>query len=159
MQETYYFCSVERQELSNLKLFVMKTKFYRCRVCGNIVTKLHDSGVGPYCCSQPMEELRANTEDASHEKHVPVLTKTDDSHLMVRVGADPHPMTDEHHIMFIYLETRDKKGNHEGHFVLLDKTGEPMKEFCACSGEVVALYAYCNLHGLWCQNFEEPKKR
>lgn len=136
----------------------MKTKFYRCPICGNIVTKLHDSGIGPYCCSRPMDELRPNTEDASGEKHVPVVSKIDYSHVLVRVGSELHPMTDEHHIMFIFLETRNKNGDHEGHFVLLNKTDEPKKEICVCSSDVVAVYAYCNKHGLWSQVLGEPDK-
>ena len=45
-------------------------KFMRCKLCGNIVTYLHASGVTPVCCGQDMVELTANTEDAATEKHV-----------------------------------------------------------------------------------------
>ena len=48
-------------------------KFFRCDKCGNIVTKLVDSGAPLSCCGQPMTELVPNTVDAATEKHVPVI--------------------------------------------------------------------------------------
>ena len=53
-------------------------KFYKCNKCGNVVLAAVDSGVVPFCCGEKMEELVANTVDASTEKHVPVVEKIDD---------------------------------------------------------------------------------
>ena len=39
----------------------MKTRFLRCKHCGNIVGMIHDAGVPVVCCGQPMEELVPNT--------------------------------------------------------------------------------------------------
>jgi len=50
------------------------SKFYICSHCGNIVEKVHDSGVPVMCCGQKMEPLVPNTVEASGEKHLPVLT-------------------------------------------------------------------------------------
>lgn len=136
----------------------METKFYRCEVCGNVVTKLHDSGVGPYCCSRAMEELKPNTEEAAVEKHLPVAIAKDGTHFEVKVGSEPHPMTEQHHIMFLYLETKDKEGHQGGHFVLIGKDKEAKYDFVACSEDVVSVYAYCNLHGLWKQTFRKESK-
>ncbi|HKM13088.1 MAG TPA: desulfoferrodoxin family protein [Bacteroidales bacterium] len=91
-----------------------------------------------------MEQLIAHTEDAGGEKHVPVVTKLDDCTIKVEVGSVPHPMLPEHHIAFIYLETEDG-----GARVGLPHDGKPEAEFCTCSGKPVAVYEYCNLHGLW----------
>ena len=55
----------------------MAVKFYRCRYCGNVIEKVVDSKVPVVCCGEKMEELVANTVDASVEKHVPVVTKLD----------------------------------------------------------------------------------
>ena len=54
-----------------------KLVFYRCSVCGNVAVKLVDSGVPMVCCGRPMNEIKANTTDASQEKHVPVYVTAD----------------------------------------------------------------------------------
>jgi superoxide reductase len=129
--------------------------FSKCNICGNITVKLVNSGVKMVCCGQPMEEMVPNTVDASVEKHVPVVTKIDDCTLKIEVGSAPHPMTPEHHIVFIYIETENG-----GEHVILDETGtearsassaepKPEAEFCVCKDKPVAAYEYCNLHGLW----------
>ena len=32
-------------------------KFYKCNTCGNVITKLVDSGVPVVCCGEKMQEL------------------------------------------------------------------------------------------------------
>ncbi|MBQ5605791.1 MAG: desulfoferrodoxin, partial [Prevotella sp.] len=76
----------------------MATKFYKCSHCGNVIIKAVDSGVRVVCCGKPMEELVANTVEASTEKHLPVVTRVDDNHIKVDVGSVAHPMMPEHHI-------------------------------------------------------------
>lgn len=120
----------------------MATKFYKCEHCGNVVVKVVDSGVPVVCCGEKMKELVANTVDASQEKHVPVVTRLDDCTLKVEVGSVPHPMTLEHHIAFIYVET-------ENGGIRVDLTDKPEAVVCTCTGKPVAVYEYCNLHGLW----------
>ena len=120
----------------------MATKFFKCKHCGNVIVKTVDSGVPVVCCGEKMEELVANTVDASQEKHVPVVTKVDDCTIKVNVGSVEHPMTPEHHIAFIYVETK-----HGGQLVKL--TDKPEAVFCTCADKPVAVYEYCNLHGLW----------
>lgn len=127
----------------------MKVKFYRCPVCGNIITKMHDGGIIPVCCGKEMQELKANVTDGKQEYHVPVVEKTDDCHLQVKIGKEPHPMSKEHHIGWIFLETCDKDGHHGGRFVWLENDDKPEHTFCVCPTKVVNVYEYCNLHGLW----------
>ena len=47
----------------------MKSKFYICRHCGNLIGMVNDSGVPVVCCGEPMKALVPNTVDASGEKH------------------------------------------------------------------------------------------
>lgn len=120
----------------------MKTKFFRCSHCGNVIVKVVDAGVPVVCCGEPMQELIPNTVDASIEKHVPVVTRIDDCSIKVEVGSVPHPMLPEHHIAFIYLET-------ENGGIRVDLTDKPEAVICTCTNKPVAVYEYCNLHGLW----------
>lgn len=122
----------------------MATKFYKCPHCGNVIVKFVDSGVVPVCCGEPMQELNPRAQDGAAEKHVPQVTKVDDCTLKVEVGSVPHPMTPEHHISFIYAETKDG-----GQLVQLDPSAPAVAEVCNCKSPVTAVYEYCNLHGLW----------
>lgn len=120
----------------------MAVKFYRCRHCGNVIVKFVDSSVPVVCCGEKMQELVAGTVEASLEKHLPVVTKIDDCKIRVDVGSVPHPMTPEHHIAFIYVET-------ENGGIRIDLKDKPEAVFCVCADKPVAVYEYCNLHGLW----------
>lgn len=122
----------------------MATKFFLCSTCGNVVVKAIDSGVGIVCCGNQMKELLPGTTDGSMEKHVPVVEHVDDRTVRVKVGSAPHPMIREHHIVFIYLETE-----HGGQIQYLDPEGPAEAVFCGCKDKPVAVYAYCNIHGLW----------
>ncbi len=119
-------------------------KFYRCEHCGNIVIKLHDSGVPVVCCGQPMTELVPGATDGAYEKHVPAVT-VDGSVIKVQVGEVEHPMMEEHYIQFIVLETST------GYQIKNLKAGDrPVAEFTLAAGDkAIAVYEYCNLHGLW----------
>ena len=118
------------------------TKFFKCRHCGNVVEKVVDSGVAVVCCGEKMEELIPNTVDASGEKHIPVVTKIDDCTIKVEVGSVAHPMLPEHHIAFIYVET-------ENGGIRVNLSDKPEAVICTCSSKPIAVYEYCNLHGLW----------
>ncbi len=118
--------------------------FYLCEKCGNVIEMVSPSGVPVVCCGQKMTKLVAGTTDASREKHVPEVS-VNENKVEVCVGAVIHPMTEEHSIQFIYLETN--KGVKR---VNLTPSDEPKATFVLDSDEVaVAVYEYCNLHGLW----------
>jgi len=118
-------------------------KFFICKVCGNIIGLIHDSGVPMACCGQPMTLLEANTVDASREKHVPVVS-INENEVKVTIGSVLHPKTEEHHIEWIYLQT-EKGGQRK-----CVKVGEePEVTFTLFDDRPVAAFAYCNLHGLW----------
>ena len=116
--------------------------FFRCNVCGNLVGLIQDGGGKLVCCGTEMEHLIANTVDASHEKHVPVVQKNGNE-LTVTVGSALHPMIPEHHIVWIAVVGGDKTQR-----ISLDPTGHPGATFMT-EGSEVTVYAYCNLHGLW----------
>ncbi len=120
----------------------MAIKSDNCRHCGNVIVKLVDSRVNVVCCGEQMQELVPNTVDASNEKHVPVVKWIDEFTIQVKVGSEPHPMLPEHHIAFVYVETE-----HGGvHVNLKDK---PEAVISPGDEKPVAVYEYCNLHGLW----------
>lgn len=120
----------------------MATKFYKCAHCGNVIEKVVDSGVPVVCCGQKMEELIPNTVDASGEKHVPVVTWLDEHRIKVEVGSVHHPMLPEHHIAFVYVET-------ENGGIRVNLKDTPVAEVYISDTKPVAVYEYCNLHGLW----------
>lgn len=121
----------------------MSVKFLKCSVCGNLVEVINESGVPMICCGKPMEEIPANTVDASQEKHVPVVTIVGDE-VTVNVGSVEHPMIPEHSILWVCLEGKETVQKK-----YLTPDMKPEAKF-KLSGDVpVAAYAYCNLHGLW----------
>ncbi|MBR5368569.1 MAG: desulfoferrodoxin [Lachnospiraceae bacterium] len=122
----------------------MEQKFYRCEHCGNIIAMVKNSGVPVVCCGEKMKEIVPGTVDASLEKHVPVF-EVKDNVVYVTVGAVAHPMEEKHFIEWISLQTN--AGNQRK---VLKPGTEPKAAFAICEGETVeAVYAYCNLHGLW----------
>ncbi len=121
----------------------MKSKFFICRHCGNLAGLIRDAGVPMMCCGQKMEALVPNTTEAAGEKHLPVVT-VEGNTVKVNVGAVNHPMLAEHFIEWVYVET--DKG---GHRVALKPDAAPSVTVVLTDEKPVAVYAYCNLHGLW----------
>ena len=122
----------------------MEMKFYQCAHCGQIVAIVKKTGAPVICCGEPMKEIVPGTTDAAVEKHVPVFEVNGDV-VKVKIGSVEHPMLEAHYIEWIALQT--KQGNQRKAL----KPGEaPEACFKICDGdEVVAVYEYCNLHGLW----------
>lgn len=118
-------------------------KFFLCKHCGNLVGLVNNAGVPMICCGEEMTELVPNTTDAAQEKHVPVVT-VDGNRVTVFIGSAVHPMTPEHSIKWIYLETK-----HGGQRKNLAPNQEPKAVFLLEDDEPIAAFAYCNLHGLW----------
>ena len=122
----------------------MEQKFFKCGICGNIIAKVKDSGVPVMCCGKPMAEIIAGEVEASKEKHIPTY-EVDGNKVIVNVGSVAHPMGEDHLIEWVSIQT--KQGNQRK---LLKANGEPKVCFSICEGDSVeAVYAYCNLHGLW----------
>ena len=120
-----------------------ETKFYICEHCGNIIGVIHDAGVPMMCCGQKMTKLEAGTVEASREKHIPVV-KYENSLVTVNIGSVDHPMVPEHSIEWVYLQT-DRGGQRKN----LAPGEAPAVTFAVADEKPLAVYAYCNLHGLW----------
>ena len=125
-----------------------KQKFFICKHCGNMVGLIRDRGVPMVCCGDEMTELVPNTVEASTEKHLPVAAVSGDR-VDVSVGSVPHPMEEAHNIVFVYVET--ERG---GQRKCLKVGEEPAVSFVFSDDKPVAVYAYCNLHGLWKTSIE-----
>lgn len=96
------------------------------------------------CCNVPMGLILPNTSEGASEKHLPVVERNGNE-IVVKVGSVMHPMSEEHSIDWVYLET--VKGCQR---VNLSKNEEPVARFVVAEGdEPVAAYAFCNLHGFW----------
>ena len=112
-------------------------RFYQCKECGLLVLPFNGKEI------PGLTELVPNTVDASGEKHLPVVRAEGDK-LIARIGSVDHPMVPEHFIQWVFVET--DKGIHR-----LDlQPGEAPEAVFSIPGEKpVAVYEYCNLHGLW----------
>ena len=121
----------------------MDTKILVCPVCGQIIEVVKDKNIPIVCCGKPMEELKANTVDASQEKHVPVVEISGDT-VNVKVGSAAHPMEEDHYIEWIYVVTE------QGVFARCLKPGEAPEATIDLQGQTpISVFEYCNKHGLW----------
>ena len=118
-------------------------QFFICKTCGNLVVYIINKGPHIVCCGSEMSELVANTVEASVEKHLPDVTVSGNE-VHVAVGSVLHPMEEAHHITFVYVVT-ERGGQRKP----LKIGEEPKVSFCFTGDKPVAVYAYCNLHGLW----------
>ncbi|MEI8356373.1 MAG: desulfoferrodoxin [Deltaproteobacteria bacterium] len=115
---------------------------YKCEICGNIVEVVHGGGGELVCCNQPMKLMLENSVEASLEKHVPVIEKSDNLR-KVKVGSIPHPMEEKHYIEWIEIVVEGKSCRQ-----YLKPGDLPERSFNLADKEITAR-AYCNLHGLW----------
>jgi len=121
-------------------------KYYICEKCGNLHEVVYDSKVNPVCCGQKMTKLEAGVQEASHEKHIPVVS-VNGNLVKIDVGSVAHPMSAEHSILWVSLKT--DKGVYRKY---LEVGSAPVVSFALVDEKPLAAYAYCNLHGLWKQD-------
>ena len=122
----------------------MELQFLKCPRCGQMVLTIKNKPCDVHCCGVPLEILVPGTSDGAHEKHVPVFTR-EGNQVSVKIGEVAHPMMEAHYIEWIALESK------EGMQLKNLKPGEAPEAVFALSeeDEVIAVYEYCNLHGLW----------
>ena len=119
-------------------------RFFVCKHCGNIIAFVHASGAPVTCCGDVMQEIVPNSTDAAQEKHVPVI-EVSGNVVTVTVGSAAHPMTAEHYMQWISLESAEGNQRKE-----LKPGSAPKAVFVLNDGDKpMAAFAYCNLHGLW----------
>lgn len=116
----------------NVSANILRSKFYVCPVCGNIIRTTGDTVIS--CCGITLPPLEAEETDATHEIK---LEKVEDEYYL----TVNHEMTKTHFISFVAHLTSDKvnfvkfypEGNAETRMQLRGKGW---------------LYLYCNRHGL-----------
>lgn len=124
-------------------IIVMEERFYLCNTCGNVLFTAVASGIVPHCCGKQMLELKPNVQEGSEEHHLPTVEYLGDWGIQVKVGKEPHPMTCEHSIKFVCVKTT------LGYIIRYLNCDESPSVTIHCDGTPVAVYAYCNIHGLW----------
>lgn len=119
---------VNQNRASNL----MRTKFYVCPFCGNVIHTLGEALVS--CCGITLPILEAEPFDDSHE--ITVEPVEDEHFITIR-----HDMTKEHFISFLAVISYDRI-----QFIKLYPEGNAEARISHRGGGL--LYAYCNRHGL-----------
>jgi len=117
-------------------------RIYQCGLCGNVVEVVHAGAGVLKCCDQPMKLLEEQTADAAQEKHVPVIEAVEGGY-KVTVGSVPHPMTEEHYIVWIELIADGKS------YRQYLKPGSPAEAVFCVEASSVSAREFCNVHGLW----------
>ncbi len=117
----------------NVAANMMRSKFYVCPICGNVIHSTGNTVVS--CCGITLPSLE--TEDAD-DTHKITIEKVEDEHFV----SIPHPMTKQHFISFVAFVSSDRsqivkfypEGNAETRLQLRGRG---------------YLYYYCNQHGLF----------
>jgi len=129
----------------------MKRKeIYRCSVCGKVIEILNPGNPETMCCGQPMILMEEQTAEWKGEKHVPKLT-IDGNKVTVDIGISmgtPHPMTEEHYIMWIELICQNDCYKRK----FLKPGDEPKATFVVADTIGISAREYCNIHFLWAGN-------
>lgn len=111
---------------------MLRTKFYVCPVCGNILHAMGDVLVS--CCGITLPALEAEPFD---EDHALTIEKVEDEHFV----SVRHDMTKQHYISFLAFVTSDRL-----QFVKLYPEGNAETRLHLRGRGF--LYGYCNRHGL-----------
>lgn len=122
----------------------MKEQFFICNHCGNIIAIIRDCGVPVYCCGEKMQEIIPGTSEASQEKHIPVYEVKDQT-VTVSVGSTEHPMTPQHYIEWVCIETEEGLQYKQ----LKPNMSPHVSFFISKVDKIRAVYAFCNQHSLW----------
>lgn len=117
----------------NVSANLLRTKFYVCPICGNVIHSVGSSLIS--CCGITLPLLEAENEDADHS--VSIESVEDEQFITL-----PHPMTKAHFISFVAFVSCDRvqlikfypESNAETRLQLQGKG---------------ILYWYCNRHGLY----------
>ena len=117
----------------NVSANLLRSHFYVCPLCGNVIHTLGSAVVS--CCGITLPPLEAEEPD---EDHVVTIENVEDEHFI----TVNHPMTKQHSISFIASVTSDRF-----QMVKLYPEGNPETRL-QLRGRGY-LYYYCNRHGLY----------
>ena len=117
----------------NVSANMMRSKFYVCPVCGNVIHSTGDALVS--CCGITLPALEAEEAD---DHHIATVEQVEDEQFI----TIDHPMTKEHFISFVAHMNSDRlqmvklypEGNAETRLQIRGRG---------------YLYYYCNRHGLF----------
>ena len=116
----------------NISSNILRSKFYVCPVCNNIIRTVGDAVIS--CCGITLPPLDAEDTDENHQI---TIEKVEDEHF-VTVN---HDMTKEHYISFVAYLTSDRV-----QFVKFYPEGNAETRLNIRGSGF--LYIYCNKHGL-----------
>lgn len=119
----------------------MEIIFKKCNVCNNIIWSFEDKNIT--CCDKEMVNIKANSVDASFEKHIPNYEINGDK---ITISVN-HVMDSDHYIMWIMMASENEIQYKEL------KPGEGAKVTFDYKGKA-NIYSYCNLHSLWVNKVE-----
>ncbi len=125
--------SGEAVQNSNRSANMLRSKFYICPVCGNVIIAAGNTLIS--CCGITLPAQEAEESDEDHHIRIDIV----EDEYFVRVE---HPMTKEHYITFLAAVSGDRV-----QLVRLYPEGNAEARFK--TGSVRLLYAYCNRHGLF----------
>ena len=112
---------------------MLKSRFYVCPVCGNVIRTIGESVIS--CCGITLPCLEAEKADEDHRINVEVI---EDEYY---VSVD-HPMTKDHYISFIAAVS-----DHGVQFIKLYPEGNAQARFRI--DRIKYIYVFCNRHGLF----------
>lgn len=116
----------------NISSNILRSKFYVCPVCGNIIRTTGETVIS--CCGITLPPLEAEDTD---DEHIVTVEKTEDENFVTVL----HEMTKNHFISFVAYVNSDSV-----QFIKLYPEGNAQARF-RFRGRGY-LYIYCNKHGL-----------
>ncbi len=111
---------------------MLRSKFYACPLCGNVIRTMGDALIS--CCGITLPPLEADEADDGHRISI---ERVEDEHFI----TINHPMTKEHYISFMCYVTTDRE-----QMVKLYPEGNAEARLNFRGRGYV--YIYCNKHGL-----------
>jgi len=134
---------------------------FRCKICGFVYDPSQNENIlfenlpedykCPICgaSKSEFEQLHEKGEPATggeaQEKHVPVI-ENQNNKVLVKIGTIPHPMTAEHHIVWVEIREKGKVIGKKN----IETSNQPVVLFDDIDyRDGLKAYAFCNLHGIW----------
>ncbi len=127
----------------NVSANMLRSKFYVCPMCGNMIHSMGDSLMS--CCGITLPPLEAEEGDADHAV---TIERVEDEHFV----TVHHPMTKQHYISFVAYVTTDR-------MQLVKLYPEGNAETRLQMYGAGRLYWYCNRHGLFFSSYPNRTKR
>ena len=116
----------------NVSSNMIRSKFYVCPVCGNVIHSMGETVIS--CCGITLPPLDAEEPDEHHQ----IIIENMEDEKFITVN---HDMTKEHYISFVAYVTLDRI-----QFIKLYPEGNPETRINPRGSGY--LYIYCNKHGL-----------